>query len=252
MVCLERASQAVVKSPHEEANENLIAIEGRIYERFQHYGGHPGLLHYHGPYDESCIRLEYASQGDLHSFVNKGTVSTGQRLRWAIQIAKALSFIHRVGAIHGDLTCKNIFLDASLNAKVANLSGSSVDRSPLLVVVTATHAYPKEKPSIKGDLFALGSVLYELITGIVPDSGLSEEAIETRYLKGELPDTSSLGAVGSIIRNCWQGKCDDADLVIRNLRVSWLFQAGFAPRSPLGLRGPVFAPGSFIYKKMKL
>lgn len=226
MVCLERASQTVAKSPHEEANENLIAIEGRIYERFQHHGGHPGLL-----------------------FVNKATVSTGQRLRWAIQIAKALSFIHRVGAIHGDLTCKNIFLDASLNAKVADFSGSSVDRSPLLVVVAATHAYPKEKPSIKGDLFALGSVLYELITGIVPDSGLSEEAIETRYLKGELPDTSSLGAVGSIIRNCWQGKCDDADLVIRNLRVSWLFQAGFAPRSPLGLRGPVFAPGSFIYQK---
>jgi serine/threonine protein kinase len=85
-------------------------------------------------------------------------LTTDQRLRWAIQITNALGFIYSVGVIHGDLTCQNVFLDAQLNAKVGDFSGSSLDASPLFVTVAASHAYPREKLSIKADIFSLGSV----------------------------------------------------------------------------------------------
>jgi hypothetical protein len=45
-----------------------------------------------------------------------------------------------------------------LNAKVGDFSGSSLDASPLFVTVAASHAYPREKLSIKADIFSLGSV----------------------------------------------------------------------------------------------
>ena len=92
----------------------------------------------------------------------KHDVDSGQRLRWAAQIIEAIDFIHRAGIIHGDLRCANIFLDENLNAKLADFAGSSIYRSPLLIAVTASHECPGPLLSIKGDLFALGSVLYEI------------------------------------------------------------------------------------------
>ncbi|KAI9809664.1 MAG: hypothetical protein M1825_000096 [Sarcosagium campestre] len=146
MVYLEKGSQTVIKSPHSEEYNKHVAIERRIYERIEACGGHSSLLRFHGTYDETAIRLEYA-----------------RRLRWAIQVTDALSFLHRAGVIHGDLTCNNIFLDANLDAKLGDFAGSSLDGSPLLVVVTESHAYLGDKLSVRGDLFALGSVLYEIV-----------------------------------------------------------------------------------------
>lgn len=97
-----------------------------------------------------------------------------KQLRWATQIAEALKFVHDAGIIHGDLTSANIFLDANLNPKVADFAGSSIDGSPLLVVVTESHEYPGPLLSIKADLFALDSVFYEIMTGYPPYKGLMD------------------------------------------------------------------------------
>ncbi|KAF2281011.1 kinase-like protein [Westerdykella ornata] len=220
MVCLHKSSQTVVKSPHDEKNNDFITTEKKIYERVEHSGGHPGLLRYYGPYDEFCIRLEYAPHGQLHSFLLKNaSMSTSQRLRWIVQITEALSFVHRVGVVHGDLTCSNVLLDADMNAKLADFSGSSLDGSPLLVVVTPSHAYPGEKNSTKAHLFALGSLIYQIMTGFAPYNDLSEEETESKYLKGEFPATKSLGEVGNIISKCWRCDYNTADVVARDLRV---------------------------------
>ena len=219
LVCLDKYSQTIVKSPHAEENTDFIAIEKRIYERFGEHGGHQGVLSYYGSY-ESGIRLEYAPNHDLQSFLKKRTnnIDVRQRLRWATQLAESLGFVHCVGVIHGDLTSKNVFLDENLNAKLADYAGSSLDGSPLLVAVTASHRYPGLALSIKGDLFAFGSVLYEIMTGVAPYHTLSEADIYARYSKGEFPETKSLQAIGSIVRKCWQGRYDASDAVIRDLK----------------------------------
>ena len=91
MICLDQASQTIIKSPHGEENLDDIAIERRIYERIREHGGHEGLLHYHGPY-ESGLRLEFASNSSLRSFVRKhaSDIDLEQRLYWARQIANTL------------------------------------------------------------------------------------------------------------------------------------------------------------------
>ncbi|KAI9767789.1 MAG: hypothetical protein M1840_005470 [Geoglossum simile] len=219
MALLDRSSHTVVKSPHEEKNEAAIDVERRIYERFSENGGHEGLLYYYGPY-ESGIRLEFACNNTLRSFIAKGNFPFGiesLRLRWAKQVTDALCFVHGKHVIHGDLTCSNIFLDEHLNAKLADFGGSSIDGSPLLVQVTASHRYPGPLLSVQGDIFALGSTLYEIMTGVVPYHELSEEEIEVRYSKRGFPEMKSLGSVGGIIMGCWHDRYDCVDSIVADM-----------------------------------
>jgi serine/threonine protein kinase len=134
--------------------------------------------------------------------------------------------------IHGDLTCANIFLDANLHAKVADFAGSSIDGSPLLVVVTESHEFPGPLLSIRADLFALGNVLYEITTGHPPYEELNDEEIRTRYLNRQFPETASLGAVGTVIEKCWQGKYSRAAAVVEDLHGN----QSTPPLSPFYLR----------------
>ena len=215
LICLDQPSQTIVKSPHGEENNDEIAIEKKIYERLNEHNGHKGLLDYHGPY-ESGIRLEYACNGNLRSFLKKHPTdnNTEQRLLWAKQIADALRFAHSFNVIHGDVTCGNILLDGQLNIKLSDFGGSSLDGSPLLVAVTASHRWPGPALSIQGDIFALGSTLYEIVTGNVPYHELPEEVVEARYTKHEFPETKFLGPIGDIITCCWHEQYNNFDAVI--------------------------------------
>jgi serine/threonine protein kinase len=101
-----------------------------------------------------------------------------QRLRWARQITDTLCFVHSKNVIYKDLTCRNILLDAHLNAKLADFASSLLDGCPLLVAVAASHQYPGPAVSILGDIFALGSTFYEIMTGGVPYPEFSNKEIK--------------------------------------------------------------------------
>lgn len=209
LVFLDSSSTTVIKSPHAEDNYALVnvEIERDIYERFAQKGGHEGLLQYFGPV-ETGIRLEYASnQGILHYLQeHKSDISVEQQLQWCQEISYTLDFIHSNKVVHGDFNCNNIFLDDALRSKVADFGGSSLDGSELRVMVSASHRGPGVLKSIEGDIFALGSTMYEIMTGQAPYTGREEEEIVGLFSKSKFPDTTSLGPIGCTIWNCWQGK----------------------------------------------
>jgi len=192
---LDPASTTIIKSPHSSDDYALanIEIERKIYERFTQQGGHKGLLQYFGPV-ETGIRLEYASNQGILQYLDehKGDISLEQRLQWCQEVSHTLDFIHANKVVHGDLKCNNIFLDGALRAKVADFGGSSLDGSELRVVVSASHCSPGDLDSIEGDVFALGSSMYEIMTGQAPYAGREEEEIEGLFSKSEFPDITSL------------------------------------------------------------
>ncbi|RCI11567.1 hypothetical protein L249_7254 [Ophiocordyceps polyrhachis-furcata BCC 54312] len=177
LVVLDAASNTAIKKPLNQAYTHYLDIERRIYERFIERGGHVGILSYHGVFEDG-IRLECAANYDLKSFDQGRQLPEQQRLRWIIQIAEALDFIHCSGVIHGDLSSVNVFLDAELNAKVADFAGSSLDQSPLLIESSAGYQCPEALLSVKGDLFAFGSLVYEIITGREPYEGRDGDEIQ--------------------------------------------------------------------------
>lgn len=213
IVYLDSASNTVIKCPHREEVQPEIDVERRIYERFQQHGGHAGLLQYHGTF-ESGIRLEYASKDGIRDYMQTHEVDIKQRLQWSQQITSALSFVHSMGVIHGDLTCGNIALDDSLHAKLFDFGGSSLDGSEPLVAVTASHRCPGvDFKSTRVDLFALGSTLYEIWTGKPPYQELehAENEITKLFERSEFPETKSLGPIGDVITGCWQGRFASVD-----------------------------------------
>ena len=219
MVYLDAASQTIIKTPHDETHADSLQVERRIYERFKERGGHGGLLRYYGPFDRYGIRLEYAPGFNLCSTLsNRLDIGSAQRLRWVQQITDALSFVHSAKVIHGDLTCSNIFLTKELNAKLGDFGGSSLDGSNLLVAVTESHRYPGVLLSTHADIFALGSVIYHIMTGTAPYHDRSDEQIDNLFQKGEFPSTTSLGQVGQVITKCWQAKYDSAEDVTIDIK----------------------------------
>ncbi len=137
-----------------------------------------------------------------------------------MQIAEALGFVHRCGVVHGDLNGFNVLLDRRFDAKLADFAGSSLDGSPLLIAVTASHERPGDLLCPEGDIFALGSTLYELMTDTRPYAGLADEEIEQRYKRGEFAETEELGEVGRVIRRCWEGGYKECGEVARDLEGS--------------------------------
>jgi serine/threonine protein kinase len=217
MVYLDETSNTVIKFPH-EGDEPSIDVERRIYERFEQYGGHKGLLRYYGTF-ELGIRLEYTSLHNLRQYFQKhDEINAKRRLQWSQQITSALAFVHSMNVIHGDLTCHNISLDDSQNAKLLDFGGSSLDGSEPLIGVTASHRWPgNNDKSTQVDLFALGSTLYEIWTGESPfhGLGLSDVEITNLFKRSEFPETKSLGPIGDVIRGCWQGEFASADDVLK-------------------------------------
>ena len=134
LVVLDKDSNTIVKSPHDEECVRFIVREQQIYERFVERGGHNGVLRYDGTFG-SGILLEYAPKHNLRSYLENHDADMKKKCCWAIQIAEALDFIHLSGVIHGDLTWHNILLDNGLNIKLADYAGSSLDGSEFLMQI---------------------------------------------------------------------------------------------------------------------
>ncbi|KAF2212137.1 hypothetical protein CERZMDRAFT_41881 [Cercospora zeae-maydis SCOH1-5] len=220
LVVIDEKSGTIIKAPFDTDNEwcsHSIRVEQRIYERLAEKGSHQGILSYYGVFDLG-IRIEYAANHDLQSYLKTHNVAPAQVIVWARQVAEAINFIHRAGIIHGDITCANILLDRELNARLADFAGSSIDGSPLLVSVTSSHKYPRDALDAQVDLFAFGSALYSMITRRPPYEELSSEEIEYRFSNGKFPETASLNGVGSVVERCWRGYYPHSKMVVADLR----------------------------------
>lgn len=218
-----RKEPTVIKTAIDKSSYLAIERERQIYMRLERHGTHDGILSYHGDVGDAGIRLEYACNHDLKSYIETHGCRQDVALRWIIQLAEALEFVHSAGIIHGDLTTANVFLDGELDVKLADFAGSSIDSLPLLVAITPSSEYPGNLLSVQGDLFAFGSLAYELLTGERPYATLSEAQIQARYQQRDFPDVTSLGSIGHVIRSCWEGQYHSSKDVANDLKGKCLF-----------------------------
>jgi serine/threonine protein kinase len=242
MVVRKPDSPVVLKSAHQKSHQRYLDVERRIYERFEHHGGHENLLRYHGSYDDNfAIKLEYVAGGSLDALLlaerekksnededekeekqqhHPPIIPLAQRHQWALQLASALDFIHRHGVLHDDLSSNNIFLadDRHLATKLGDFSGSSLDGSELFVYPGPSYAHPTRSDSQVGDRFAYGSVVFEILTGEKPFVELGQREIERNFALGRFPDTGALGSLGEVVRRCWAGGYEGTWEMLRHVR----------------------------------
>jgi serine/threonine-protein kinase len=180
---------------------------------------HPNALRVHD-IDETedgrpFIVMEYVEGRDLASLLGDGPMEPVRAARIVMQACAALGAAHRLGIIHRDIKPTNIMVsraaDGSEHAKVFDfgiakvkeggpLGGASLTQTGM-IVGTPVYMSPEQAQGLRGekldgrtDLYSLGIVLYEMLTGSVPFTGETPMQLLFAHVQNAPPDPRTIRA----------------------------------------------------------
>jgi tRNA A-37 threonylcarbamoyl transferase component Bud32 len=145
------------------------------------------------------IVFEYVAGENLKELVIRGgPLPVRRALEVMLQVAQALAFAHTHGLVHRDVKPQNVLLPSGGGAKVTDFGiARSLDVEGLArtgsVVGTSYYIAPEqahgEAVDARTDVYSLGAVLFELLTGEVPFPGESFVAVALRHVREPPPST---------------------------------------------------------------
>jgi eukaryotic-like serine/threonine-protein kinase len=182
---------------------------------------HPNIITIHEINEfeaKSFITTEFIDGRTMRQIIALGKLPIFSALDIAIQVASALAAAHEAGIVHRDIKPENIMMRHDGIVKVldfglAKLTESQIastdpqadgfsrlDTEPGTVLGTATYMSPEQTRGLKvdarTDVFSLGVVIYELVTGAPPFSGKTAADVMTEVLNREqMPLSHSVPAV---------------------------------------------------------
>jgi serine/threonine protein kinase/Flp pilus assembly protein TadD len=150
------------------------------------------------------ITMEYVSGEDLRSFIRRARqLVVGTAVFIAKQVCEGLAEAHRVGVVHRDLKPGNIMIDKEGNAKIMDFGiARSISVKGItgagVMIGTPEYMSPEQvegkEVDKRSDIYSLGIILYEMLTGQVPFEGDTPFTIGVKQ-KSEIPkDPKSLNA----------------------------------------------------------
>ena len=191
-----------LKIPHPDMEADPIFFdrfkrEAAIGERLHH----PNVMRVFGDDHRSRIYMvmEWCEGRLLRKILDEGRIAKDRAIRIAIEVLKALDYIHGNGVVHRDLKPENIMVDDQDHIKLIDfgIAGDSASRRLTYANFTATLGTPDyiAPEQIKGkrgdartDIYSMGVILYEMLTGKVPFTGPSPlAAMNDRLLNHPVP-----------------------------------------------------------------
>jgi len=145
------------------------------------------------------ICMAYYDGQTIKQKIEKGPLSIDESVQIAYQIADGLQRAHEAGVVHRDIKPANIIITERNQAKIvdfgiARLADETKYRSPSETAGTAAYMSPEQAQGApadhRSDLFSLGIVLYEMITGRRPFQGEHEAAVLYSVVNTEPPKPS--------------------------------------------------------------
>ncbi len=212
-----------------------VASDRSARERFEREAravaalNHPHIcvLHDVGRHEETdFLVMEYLEGETLGERLARGALSLPQALEYAAQITDALDKAHRAGIVHRDLKPRNIMLtrsgvkllDFGLAKWRAPVSGSADSVLPTrqltaqgAIVGTLQYMAPEQlegkEADSRADLWALGVVLYEMVTGKKAFEGRSQASLIAAILEHEPPSMESVQPLSPPLLNRVVQRC---------------------------------------------
>jgi len=144
------------------------------------------------------IVFEYIEGETLKQRIRRlGRLDVPEAAAYAIELARALGAAHEAGIVHRDVKPQNVMIDGDGRALITDFGiartlteeGLTIDGR---VLGTTDYVSPEQAlgKSVTGqsDIYALGVVLFEMLTGEVPFSAENQVAVAMKHVREELPD----------------------------------------------------------------
>jgi serine/threonine protein kinase/tetratricopeptide (TPR) repeat protein len=179
-----------------------IAADERIIERFRNELklarkiSHKNVCRmYHLGKKENMhyITMEYIPGEDLKSLIRKiGRLPVAKAVSIAQQVCEGLAEAHKLGIVHRDLKPQNIMIDREGNARIMDfgiarsLKAKGITEAGAMIG-TPEYISPEqvegEETDLRSDIYSLGTILYEMVTGKVPFEGETTISIAMKHKK---------------------------------------------------------------------
>lgn len=188
-----------------------LASDPRFIERFRREAraaaalSHPNVASVfdYGEQDgRPFIVMELVDGRDLSRVMREeGPITVERATAITEQIARALGHAHAAGLVHRDVKPHNAIVTKDDHVKVtdfgiARATGESTLTATGTILGTAQYLSPEqasgETPGPQSDVYSLGIVLYEVLTGAVPFTGDSPISVALRHVRDQVPPPSSI------------------------------------------------------------
>ena len=236
---------------------------------------HPGIVRYvaHGltATGERYLAMELLSGVTLAERLAGGALGVSEALAVGRGIAAALAAAHAKELVHRDVKPGNVFLEGGSASRVKVLDfglargrgGPTVTRAGSLLG-TPSYMAPEQvrgarEIDARADVFALGALLFECLTGEPPFAGADTEAVLGKVLLEQPPPARELrpevpaaleALIAAMLRKDPEGRPRDAAEVARALAA--VEETAAPPEPPRPSEPPPFAPGSILGGKYRV
>jgi len=166
-----------------------------LVERFLREGqalarlSHPNIVQVFDLFSENgrhYLVMEYVDGTSLDSLIRNKSLNLSEFINFSRQICEGLAYAHSKSIIHRDLKPHNILISGNQNLKIADfglarLVDTSIFTMPGTVIGSPLYMSPEQaegkEANSRSDIYSVGVILYEIVTGVCPFSGTASEVV---------------------------------------------------------------------------